>query len=78
MADRFSTRKLFEALDDRRFEDYPSFRKAVFELFWEHVSDFPPHYSHDDAISWARRHDWLVVEDGGLRVRVKDPERSAA
>lgn len=68
MSDDFTTRILFDQLDDRRYSTYPELEAAVRDLFNAHRAAFPYGYTYRDAIGWARRQGWIVVDGNELVV----------
>jgi hypothetical protein len=59
---------LFAALKGESFSGEAEFQRAVTIAFNARLHEFPPHYSYRDAISWAVRQQWILVEGAEIAV----------
>jgi hypothetical protein len=59
---------LFIALEGESFGGEAEFQRAVVAAFNARLHEFPPHYSYRDAISWAVRQQWILVEGAEIAV----------
>jgi hypothetical protein len=64
----FGIADFFRLLDGESFNGEAEFQNAVIIRFNTKLHEFPPHYSYRDAIAWAVREGWIVVD--GSRIIV--------
>lgn len=73
----FTVRDLFALIDGETFHGEAAFQRAVITGFNANLQSFPPHYGYRDAITWAKRRDWLRVEGSAVTVCLGASDSSA-
>lgn len=63
---------VFFALEGESFGSEAEFQRAVIAAFNARLREFPPHYSYLDAICWAVRQGWILVEGAEISVSLAD------
>lgn len=66
--DGFGIADLFASIDGESFSGETEFQGAVIRSFNAHLQNFPPQYNYLDAIAWAVRQGWIVVEGSKISV----------
>jgi hypothetical protein len=67
----YTTEDLFNEIDGKTYASYREFEDEVIGLFNQHLSDFPPHYTYRDAITWADRNGWLHPSESEFSVDMR-------
>ncbi len=59
------TREMFHEIRGEKYSTRRALADAICMYMNDHMSDFPPGYSYDDAIRWACRNSWITPMANG-------------